>query len=196
MKQIKNDLEKLAYNKEVMRCYYQILKQTKAMLAAIEQHEMRYTLIREDRTLNQPGIIHEIINPIIYLRLELHSDYLCQIHWGIEQANRLGQQSDITSAFIRLLYKATSKEATTVNIEDCVKTDWFINSCSAMYEYIEDRNKFHQFMLIKHKLTTAKRKQMQAVAQYHKLLLTLHHNKGGNRKHRPLLDILIYDIKR
>jgi len=123
------------------------------MLATIEQHECRYTLQREDKCLNHPGIIHEIINPIIYLRLEWHEDGFYHIHFGIEQANRLGQQSDITSAFIRLLYKVTSKEATTVNIEDCVKTDWFINSCSAMYEYVEERNRYHRFSLIKHKPT-------------------------------------------
>lgn len=158
------NLEAVAYNKQVGAAYYSVLKQAKAMLAAIEQHECRYTLQREDKQLHEPGIIHEIINPIIYMRLEWHSDGLYHIHFGIEQANRLGQQSDITSAFIRLLYKVTSKEVTTVNIEDCVKTDWFINSCSAMYEYIEERNRYHQFMLIKHKPATVKRKQMQAVA--------------------------------
>lgn len=158
------NLEAVAYNKAVGTAYYSILKQAKALLAAIEQLECRYTLQREDRQLHEPGIIHEMINPIIYLRLEWANDELYHIHFGIEQANRIGQQSDITSAFIRLLYKATAREATTINIESCVKTDWFINSCSAMYEYIEERNRYHTFMLIKHKPVAAKRKQMQVVA--------------------------------
>jgi len=163
--QINSHSEVLPYNECVKMAYHQILKQAKAMLATIEREELRYTLERQDKPGTVVGhIIHELVNPLLYLRLEEHSDGVYAIHFGIEQMNELGQLSDITTRFLRILYKVTSLGAFPVDIENCVRTDWFNNSCSESYEYIEERNKYHTFKLIPYKVTASKRKQILAVA--------------------------------
>ena len=47
-----------------------------------------------------------------------------------------------------------------VDIESSIRTDWFNNSCSESYEYIEERKKYHIFKLIPYKVTASKRKLM------------------------------------
>lgn len=156
----------LTYNDCVRLAYFQILKQTKQILATIEYDELRCTLERVD-DLNQlkQGIEHEFISPLLYLRLELHSNGNLAIHFGIEETNKPGELSQITSQFLRLLYKLTSKEAYSVDIEQCVRTDWFLkNTCSEAYEYVEERNKYYTFSKIKFKVTSQKRKQLLSVA--------------------------------
>lgn len=157
--------KELNYNHCVRLAYFQILKEAKQMIATIERDELRYTLERIDNV--QPlkqGIVRELVNPLIYLRLELHSDNEMAIHFGIECVNEQGLLSLLTSQFLRLLYKVTTVGAYPVNIESCIRTDWFINSCSEMYSYIEDRNKYHTFRKIKYKVTAQKRKQILSVA--------------------------------
>jgi hypothetical protein len=137
------------YNNAVRHAYYKILKKAKHLLSTIEQDELRFTLERQDNKKEVVGIIvHELVNPVLYLRLEHHTDNIMAIHFGIEQINQIGQLSSITTTFLRLLYSYTSKEMTAINIENAIRTDWFINSCSAAYEYIEERNKHHVFKLI------------------------------------------------
>jgi hypothetical protein len=155
----------LPYNKVVKECYYHIYRNAKQLLSTLERDEMRYSLEREDRTAPKIGtIIHEFINPLLYIRLECHPTNVLAIHYGFEQVLAINQYSRITSAFIRSIYKYTSKDATEVNIEDSIRTDWCINTCSEMYEYMEEKNKHHSFKLIKYKPATVRRKQMQAVA--------------------------------
>ena len=159
--QINRDSEMSPYNESVKLAYQQILKQTKAMLSTIEREELRFSLERQDKPGTVIGhIIHEILNPLIYLRLEEHSDGVYAIHFGIEQVNEMGQLSDITTRFLRSLYKGTMLGAFPVDIENCIRTDWFNNSCSESYEYIEERNKHHTFKLIPYKPTASKRKLM------------------------------------
>ena len=162
MKQLTQN--QLTYNQCVQLAYFQLLKQAKQMLATIEHDELRCTLERNDnvRPVNQ-GVIHEFINPLIYLRLECHSDNLCAIHFGFDEVKQPGEISDLTTKFLRLLYKLTSKDAFPIDIELCVKTDWFINTCSGLYEYIEE-SEYYTFRKIKYKVTSKKRKQLLSVA--------------------------------
>ena len=163
--QINNQPSLSPYNKVVKDAYFQILKEAKAMLATIEQDELRHTLIRDDRNVTKPNsVIHEFINPLVYLRLECHADNIFMIHYGFEQINSNQLLSNRTALFTRSVYKLTSKEVTDINIEDCVHNDWCITECGALYEYVEDRNKYHQFQLIKYKPAAVRRKQMKAVA--------------------------------
>jgi hypothetical protein len=154
------------YNKSVNMAYSIILKHAKQLLSTLEREELRYSLEREDKSEPKVGtIIHEIINPLLYLRLECHPTNVFAIHYGFEQVLAVNHQySKITSAFIRSIYKYTSKDIIETNIEDCVRTDWCINTCSEMYEYIEQSNKHHTFRQIKYKPATVRRKQMHAVA--------------------------------
>ncbi len=155
----------LPYNKIVKEVYCAIYRNAKQLLATLEREELRYSLEREDKTTPKVGtIIHEFINPLIYLRLECHPNEVLAIHYGFEQVLAVNQYSKVTSAFVRSIYKLTSKDITTINIENAVRTDWCIKTCSEMYEYIEERNKHHTFKQIKYKPATVRRKQMQAVA--------------------------------
>lgn len=154
-----------AYNEAVKHSYFKILKKAKLLLSTIENDELRYTLERQDKNKSVVGtIVHELISPVLYLRLEHHSDNIMAIHFGIEQVNELGLLSTITTTFLRLLYMLTSKEITGINVESCIRTDWFINSCSAAYEYIETRNKYHELKQIKYKVSLSQRKTIFPVA--------------------------------
>jgi hypothetical protein len=90
------------------------------MIAAIEQEERRFMLERSDTKGVKSDIIHELVNSLLYLRLEQYTDTVMAIHFGIEQVNQLGQLSALISQFLRVLYRETSKEVTTITIEDCV----------------------------------------------------------------------------
>lgn len=166
MKQKRAAIEILSpYNNSVRQAYNAIYKYTKQLLSTLENEELRYSLEREERGQPIVGtIIHEFINPLLYLRLECHPTNSFAIHYGFEESKSFNQFAKLTESFVRLIYKVTSKEATEVNIEDSVRTDYCIYLCSEMYEYIEERNKHHQFKQIKHRPTAVKRKQMHAVA--------------------------------
>src|ERR1041385_351537 len=154
-----------AYNNSVKQAYFKILKKAKQLLSTIERDELRFILERQDSKKSIVGtIVHELISPVLYLRLEHHSDDIIAIHFGIEQVNELGQLSTITTTFIRSLYALTSKEVTRIDIECCIRTDWFINSCSAAYEYIETRNKYHELRQIKYKSSSSQGKAILHVA--------------------------------
>jgi hypothetical protein len=165
MKQINNQSAVSPYNEQVRGAYFQILKEARAMLATIEHEELRYSMVRDEKKLTESiRVIHEFISPLIYLRLECHSDNRFMIHYGFEQINSNQLLSNRTALFTRSVYKLTSKEQTEINIEDCVHNDWCITECSALYDYVENQMRYHEFHLIKYKPASNKRKQMKAVA--------------------------------
>jgi hypothetical protein len=150
------------YNKAVRTCYFQILKYAKAMLSAIEQEELRFTLIREDKQAIAGSIIHEMVNPLLYLRLEQHSNGYYSIHYGFETFPVFGPYYYVGASFTRFVYKVTMASATPINIEDALRVDFIVLNCSEMYEHIEDRNKYHQFQQLPYKPAANRRKQMKA----------------------------------
>lgn len=164
MKQNLQHPEQLPFNKNVREAYYLILKKAKQALATIVQEELRFSLERESRSIQQDSVIHELVNPLLYLRLECEQDGLLSIHYGFEEVINQQHYSKITSAFVRSIYYYTGKEQTTINIEAAVKTNWLIKTCSEMYEYIEERNKYHTFKQIAYKPAAVKRKQLLSVA--------------------------------
>ena len=145
------------FNECVLKAYTQILKQAKALLATIEEEPLRYTLIREEKPL--PGaIIHELVNPLLYLRLECHQDNEYSIHYGFELSPVFSPYYKLTSSFVRTLYKSTMANESSTSIEESLRTDWIITNCSELYEHIEEHNRNHRFELIKHKPKQTKRK--------------------------------------
>jgi hypothetical protein len=150
----------LAYNAEVKKAYFKVLKEAKALIATVEQHELRCTLYQADRSkpvfMNK---VHEFVSPLIYLSLMAPVDTYC-IHFGFELGS--SSQSDfteLTSKFLRKLYKLTSIEHTAINIEDCVSTYNVITEATELFDYMEERGKSnHTFELIAYKPKTAKRK--------------------------------------
>lgn len=154
-----------AYNKAVKTAYFAVLKVAKQVLATIAHEELRYSLTREDRAANEAGsIIHEFLTPLLYIRLECGLDNAYLIHYGIETFDKPNEYAVITAKFTRCIYRLTSKELNSINIESCVQVDWLITNTSEMYEYIEDGNKHHRFELIKHRVTANQRKQLLSVA--------------------------------
>ena len=153
---------------------YRIIRQYRKLTSLFSKKWKRCLRIlnREDKPRTVVGhVIYEIVNPLIYLRLEEHTDGIYSIHFGIEPVERLGQLTDITTRFLRLLYKVTMLGAFPVDIESCVRTDWFVHNVSGLYEYLEESEKY-TFKLIPYKVTASKQRQMKAVAWKT--------NRGGN----------------
>jgi len=163
-KNLHNTLQLSPYNIAVKEAYFAILKQAQKLLSTIEQEELRFTLIRGSSKSTDGIIVHEFVNPLLYLRLECRSDNLFAIHYGFEQILEDARLHNITALFTRYVYYLTSKTTTQIDIESCVKTDWCINTPSAMYEYIDEQHKYHSFKLIKYKVTAGQRKRMLSVA--------------------------------
>ncbi len=153
------------YNKCVQKAYYAIYKNAKALLSTLDSEELRCTLERKDKGPVKVGsILHEFVNPILYLRLECHVTNCYAIHYGFEEAESWTPFAKITSAFVRSIYKQTAKAETEVNIEDSVRTDYCIYGCSDAYEHVDEHSCYHHFKRIEYKPLAAKRKQMHAVA--------------------------------
>ncbi|RVU02376.1 hypothetical protein EOD41_00090 [Mucilaginibacter limnophilus] len=148
------------YNKIVKQTYFQLVKEAKALLATIEEEPLRYSLIREDKQSFQQGtIVHEFLNPLLYLRLECYAENKLGIHFGWELMPTFGEYYHIMNTFVRLVYKLTMADTTAINIEDCIRTDYVINECSAAYEHLEERGlRHHTFVLIPYKAKPIKRK--------------------------------------
>ncbi len=160
-----NDPSLLPYNKAVQAAYYAIYKNAKQLLSTLELDDLRSTLERKDKGPIIVGtILHELVNPVVYLRLEYHVTNTYAIHYGFEQFASFTPLAKVTSAFVRSIYKLTAKEKTGVNIEDSVRTDYCIYGCSDAYEHVDEHSCFHHFKRIEYKPMAAKRKQMHAVA--------------------------------
>ncbi|ASU36340.1 hypothetical protein [Mucilaginibacter xinganensis] len=154
----------MSYNEAVRHAYDQILKKATQLLAALEQEELRYVLERTQNGSEPPIILHELVSPIVYLRLECVEDSKLVIHFGAEPSSPFPEVQAVTAGFLRTLFTLTGKAYTGVNVEDCVKTDWLINVCSEMFEYLEGRTKYHTFRRIPYKKRTPQRKRVLAVA--------------------------------
>ena len=164
MKRLKNDLEKYPYNKAVRVAFMLILKEAKSMLANIQQEELRYSLVREEKELTpHKRVAYEFVSPLLYLRLDVNKEDLFNIRYGFEVNNPNDEVNAHTANFLRVVYNLTSKKITSINIETCVSNAWCITECGALYEYVSDNNMSHTFELIKYKAAASKGK-MQAVA--------------------------------
>jgi hypothetical protein len=147
-------------NQAVQTAYYAMLKQARQLLSTIEGEEFRHSLVRAEKR-RKPGLIHEFVNPLLYLRLTWHDDGSYSIHYGFEPCETY---ESITRPFVRSVYKLSMKDSTSSNIEDRIRTDWFIHNPDDMYEYIDERRKYHCFKLIKYRPSASKRKQMRVMA--------------------------------
>ena len=157
----KTNTQHSSRNEAIKAAYFAMLKVAMQLLSTIEQEDFRHTLVRDNEPVKAFGLIHEFVNPLLYLRLTLLEDGLLGIHYGFEPCETYAH---ITVAFCRSVYKFSMRDSTLVNIENSIKTDWYLHNPDEMYEYISDRNKYHTYKLIRYKPSTSKRKQMMAVA--------------------------------
>ena len=137
----------------------QINKATKALLSAIHDEDMRCVMEREDKAKPETGsIIHELISPLLYLRLECHNDDSYSIHYGFTQGEMHAPYYVVTASFIRMLYKLTMED----DIQDSIKTDWVITECAELFEYMLDRNKYHTIKVLAYR--PKQRRYLKSVA--------------------------------
>jgi hypothetical protein len=151
----------MSYNEAVRHTYDQILTKATQLLASLEQDELRHVLERKQNGSEPPVIVHEFVSPIVYLRLECAEDSKLVIHFGAEPSSPFPDVQAVTAGFLRTLFTLTGKAYTGINIEDCVKTDWLINVCSEMFEYLEGRTKYHAFRRIPYKKGTPRKRALK-----------------------------------
>lgn len=153
------------YNIAVKQAYFNSLKATIQLLATLERDELRYTLHRENRGKIRSGrVVHELLSPIIYLRLQCYEDGKLHIHFGFQLFYGDGKYAHITAKFIRLVHKLTSVEHTLVDIEHCINTNYIITECYELYDSITEENRLYKFRLIPHRQTSNKAKRILHVA--------------------------------
>ncbi|RZA02873.1 MAG: hypothetical protein EOP47_05205 [Sphingobacteriaceae bacterium] len=157
-----NSKQPINYNSCVKTAYDKILTQIETLISSIDDAPLRQVLERSNKEIKPGVIIHEFLNALVYLRLECYNENVFAIHYGYEQSDRLTKYYPVTSAFIRSVYKNTAVEYTSINIENCIRTDWVITNCAELFEYIGDRNKHHISRTIKPK--PVRKKQILKVA--------------------------------
>ncbi|MGN6396880.1 MAG: hypothetical protein ACTHMI_15020 [Mucilaginibacter sp.] len=150
-----------SYNDLVQKTYDGILKQAEQLLASLEQEELRYVLERTESGTEYPIIRHELVSPVLYLRLQFGEDSRLSIHFGAEPSSPHPEVQAVTARFLRTLFASTCKAHTGVDIEDCVRTDWFINTCSEMYEYLEGSARHHAFRKVPFKRHAARKRVLK-----------------------------------
>jgi len=127
------------YNTCVTRTYFKLLRATIDLLATIDSDELRRALVCGD---NQPitfGVkVHQLVSPIVYLSLQCDDSETLTIHFGFEKLGGEDQISYISSRFLRLLYKLTDANRTSINIEKSVVTDYVETDCMSLYEAVEE----------------------------------------------------------
>ncbi len=131
------------YNTAVLFAYDRIVRRAKKLLSIIERDDLRAYYERKSVLRIPNKLIHEMISPLLYTRLECESDGMMAIRFGIEAIRDNTELHTITAQFLRFVFAATSREQTKRPIEACIKTDWFINSCNELYEYIDMDPRFH-----------------------------------------------------
>jgi hypothetical protein len=166
MKQNKQIDLQSRYNDAVELAHTKIFKFAKQLIATIERDDMRCYFERKDSAPVVDTIRHEIISPLLYLRLQCELDGMFTIRFGIEPAPSNPELADLTSDFLRMLFRATDKAAKDVDIERCIETDWFINVCGDMYEYVDTalHSKHHTLRKVPYKgVTSHHRKKLTVV---------------------------------
>ncbi|WP_374950246.1 hypothetical protein [Mucilaginibacter sp.] len=159
------DPRTVTYNKAVKAAYYKILRAAQNLLATIERHDLRCTIHLRDKTLLNRLEQHQLISPLLYLALYAEEDgeRYC-IQFGFEQFSNRNEFTLITAKFMRLVHKYTAKENAAVDIESCIYSPHLMNTCSELYEAIEDSKMNYPVAIIPYKPHAIKRKQMLAVA--------------------------------
>jgi hypothetical protein len=157
--------ELLTYNECVHRAYKLIHLWATASIATIEEDLLRATLIREDPLpIKEGSIIHEFVSPILYLRLECYHGQGYGIRFGYEPSPSYSKYYPMMAAFVRMIYKLTSKKASQVNIEMAVRIHHIQVDCAELFDYLQEVcSRYHRYEVVPYKAASQKRK-LQKVA--------------------------------
>jgi hypothetical protein len=154
-----------SYNSLVKSTYFKVLNRTRQLLSTLDNPDLRGTLCKHQtpKKLHIFTVLHEFVNPVIYLALQCDGGQRLSIHFGFEQVGIEDDNTIVTGPFMRMLYTLTSKENTAFNIEDCISTDYVFTHCIDLFTSIASVTS-HKFKLLPYKPAAARRKQMRAVA--------------------------------
>ena len=149
------------YNLQVLQVYKRLLRKAVALIASLPTNNIHCAFVRLENAF-EPGLIHEFISPVLYLRLDCDRNGKLAIHYGYEQSLAFSHLYPTTSSFIRLVYKLTMASVH-INIEDCIRSDYVIYECANLYAQTElTQLKAYSPIIIKHKLKTEKIKLSKA----------------------------------
>jgi hypothetical protein len=151
-------------NDTIYCAYLTIVNYSKKLISSIPEEPLRQILEKTNNSsIKINSVIHELISPLVYLRLDCSKKGAYQIHYGYEQTDIYIKHYPVTSAFIRSIYRYTDKKNTVIDIEDCIHTDWVITNCAELFEYIGDRNKHHVVSTLAYKPEKQQKRVLQTV---------------------------------
>jgi len=139
--------ELTAYNEAVHAAYSRIFTTTKQLLATLERNDLRLIMERNWNPNLPDTIVHEVIAPILFLRLSVDETTRYCIHFGIEQSDDC-EVIEVTGSFMRKLFTETAKRRKSIVIEQALCTDWFISNCSEMYEHMDEHSRYHTYSML------------------------------------------------
>lgn len=137
------------YNEAVERAFNGTVIVTEHLLGSLESDFARSYYERIGTASKPDSLIREIVSPFLYLRLSCEPDGVYAIRFGIEPLERYNHLTAITVQFLRTLMEFTADRnldpgfERDIDIEDCIRTDWFINCCSDLFEHVDSASFNH-----------------------------------------------------
>jgi hypothetical protein len=157
MKQNKQLTDDSRYNEAVRHAHGKILQYTQELIATLERDELRCYYERIISGPNTECIRHEIISPFLYLQLYAEIGGRFSLRFGIKASPLDDAIADLTSFFLRGIFRATDKANTAIDIEGAVDTSWFINVCAEVYEWIDRGTACYTIRKLPYKAAPAKK---------------------------------------
>jgi hypothetical protein len=147
-------------NRAVIASYLLIIKATKQLLSTLEQQQLRHAYEVDYKGYNHmKPTLDEFISPLCYLCLR-EVDGAYSIHFGFDKD---AEYAAFVKPFIRMIYKLTMKDYTSVDIEDCIEAYSIITDISGLIDLTEWKHPDWPVKVIKHKPTSKQIKQVLSV---------------------------------
>ena len=146
------------YNKIVLNAYMAIVDLAKQTLSGLEKEDLRHTLTLQATPKDR--IIHEFINPLLYLRLYRQHDDSYAMNYGFEPCL---DYSNITLPFVKALHTIIHEAAVKAKIPNCIRADWYFNDPDELYEYLSINDTGHCYALIEYNPSNSPKEQVKVV---------------------------------
>ena len=146
------------YNKIVLRAYTSIVDLAKQTISGLEKEDYRHTLAT--RVNPKDRIVHEFVNPLLYLRLYRQHDDSFAMQYGFEPCLIY---SNVTLPFVKALHNVLHMAAVKAKIPNTIRADWYPNDPDELYAFIEMINKDHVHALIEYNPSNSPKEVMPVV---------------------------------
>jgi hypothetical protein len=144
------------YNKIVLRAYTSIVELAKQTISGLEKEDYRHTLATQVKPKDR--IVHEFVNPLLYLRLYRQHDDSYAMNYGFEPCMT---HSNITLPFVKGLHKLVQEAAAKAKIDNCIRVDWYFNDPDELYEFLAMHDKDHTYALIEYNPSNSPKEPVQ-----------------------------------